>query len=143
MAPLIPIAYILLAIGSSSGRSGRRGGRGAGRGRGRGANKTSTTTSRGRKRYTRDGIKKRPSNNNDDNRQEELYPLPSLTVPNGPRPSYYTCRHSYEDTLIDEINRFVDTSCDGKVITSSPYPGLVRVQDDDSILPALYDPVYA
>jgi len=144
MAPLIPYAYILLAIGSGNER-GR--GRNSGRGRsiaGRGGNtKTSTTTGRGRKRYTRDGIKKKPSNNNDDTRQEELYPLPPLTIPNGPRPSYFTCRHSYEHTLIDEINRFVATSCDGKVLTSSPYPGLVRVEDDNSILPTLYDPVYA
>jgi len=145
MAPLIPIACVLLAIGSGSGRSGRRVARGAGRGRGRGGNtKTSTTTGRGRKRYTRDGIKKKPStDNNDDNRQEELYPLPPLTIPNGPRPSYFTCRHSYEHTLIDEIESYVDSSCDCKVVTSSPYPGLVRVEDDDSVLPTLYDPVYA
>lgn len=149
MAPLIPIAYILLAIGSGNERGrGRNSGRGrsiAGRGRGRGGNtKTSTTTGRGRKRYTRDGIKKKPSNNNDDTRQEELYPLPPLTIPNGPRPSYFTCRHSYEDTLTDEIQRY-NTRCDGdgKVITSSPYPGLVRVEDENSILPTFYDPVYA
>jgi len=146
MAPLIPIAYILLAIGSGSGRGrGRSSGRVSGGGRGRGRGNAKTTTGRGRKRYTRDGIKKKPStDNNDDNRQEELYPLPPLTKPNGPRPSYYTCRHSYEDTLLDEIQRYVDSSCDGKVvITSSPYPGLVRVEDEDSVLPTLYDPVYA
>jgi len=145
MAPLIPIAYILLAIGSGNGRGrGRNGGRGrSGRGRGRGGHTKTSTSSRGRKRYTRDGIKKKPSTDNSDNtRQEELYPLPPLTIPNGPRPSYYTCRHSYEDTLLDEIERYVDSSC-GKVITSSPYPGLVRVEDDDCILPTLYDPVYA
>jgi len=104
MAPLIPIAYILLAIGSGNGRGrGRNGGRGrSGRGRGRGGHTKTSTSSRGRKRYTRDGIKKKPSTDNSDNtRQEELYPLPPLTIPNGPRPSYYTCRHSYEDTLLD------------------------------------------
>ena len=77
-----------------------------------------------------------------------MYPLPPLTTPIKPRPSYFTCRHNYENTLIDEIQKYISINNnfddnDGKVIATSPYPGLVRVEDDGNILPTLYDPVYA
>mmetsp|Transcript_3495 Transcript_3495/g.8899 ORF Transcript_3495/g.8899 Transcript_3495/m.8899 type:complete len:607 (-) Transcript_3495:421-2241(-) len=164
------------SLGSNSGRGGgggnvynrrRKGGdgndgarrtgtaSGGGRGRGRGGDV-------GRNRYTRDGIKKRTSaskNNNDgggedgdfNRKQEKLWPLPPLTVPDGPRPTYYTCRHTYEDTLMDEIRRCAerrgspdrDNNADAMITTSSPYPGLVRVEDYDGVLPDSYDPVYA
>ena len=78
---------------------------------------------------------------------------PSLTTSNGPRPTYFTCRHTYENTLIDEIKRFASSSTsysvDGNLDTpreitaTAPYPGLVRVEDNHNILPPLYDPVYA
>jgi hypothetical protein len=85
--------------------------------------------------------------------QDELYPLPPLTTSNGPRPTYFTCRHTYENTLIDEIKRFASSSTsysvDGSLDTpreitaTAPYPGLVRVEDNHNILPSLYDPAYA
>ena len=99
----------------------------------------------GRNRYTRDGIKKKPLDDGSAQRQEGVFPLPDLTVPNGHRPAYFTCRHGYEDTLIDEIQRYASlpgaNNVDGDFVAISPYPGLVRVDND--ILPEEYDPTYA
>ena len=75
-------------------------------------------------------------------RKEEVYPLPPLTGPNGSRPFYFSTRHTYEHTLINEINRYAN-KCGGRVLAMSPYPGLVRVEDEDGVLPLYYDPVYA
>ena len=135
MAPVILVAAYLLAIGGGGYRSGP-GRTTSTKGRGGRGNTT------GRKRYTRDGTKKRPSTDKRIVRQEELYPLPPLTKPDKPRPSYFTCRHNYENTLIDEIQRYTSRNNKSLSATSSPYPGLVRVEDG-SILPTLYDPVYA
>jgi len=55
---------------------------------------------------------------------------------------YYTCRHTYEDTLINEIKQYAQ-SLNGNILAMSPFPGLVRVEDEFNILPTLYDPVYA
>ena len=46
-----------------------------------------------------------------------------------------------QDTLIDEIQRFVQP--DKEFVASSPYPGLVRVEDISNLLSEFYDPVYA
>ena len=124
------------------GRDQGRGGRGAGGG---------GTNNLGRKRYNSDGAKRSRGSEDENTRQEELSPLPRLTKPNLPRPSYYTCRHTYESTLMDEIQRFVELNVnnkdidgkDGKVVTTSPYPGLVRLEDDQELLAEYYDPVYA
>ncbi|KAL7494591.1 hypothetical protein ACHAWT_003374 [Skeletonema menzelii] len=156
--PIFLLSY-LLATGQNSdrttgigGRDGgvnlttrrsKRRGRGSGRGGGRGYGRSSESgRSVGRKRYTREGTKKTNSVDILETRQEELSPLPPMTVPNVPRPFYFTCRHSYEHTLIDEIDRFARRN-GGEVHAMSPYPGLVRVEDSDSILPTFYDPVYA
>ena len=140
MAPFYLVAYILAV--SSSGRGGR--GRAARRSGGRNSS-SAGRVGLGRKRYTRDGTKvKKPSTVEGDNKrykQDELWPLPPVTMPNEPRPSYFTCRHTYENTLIDEIQRFVQP--DDEVVVSSPYPGLVRVEDASDILSEFYDPVYA
>jgi len=147
MSRFIPVAYLLATGGG--GRGGRtasfsKSSRGGGRNNnGRDAATAGGRGGIGRNRYTRDGIKKRPSSSSDGEfKQEELHPLPPLTIPNGPRPSYYTCRHNYESTLIDETNRYAGI-LGGEVLASSPYPGLVRVEDDNDVLPTLYDPVYA
>eukprot|EP00984_Skeletonema_dohrnii_P038740 scaffold42321_cov161-Skeletonema_dohrnii-CCMP3373.AAC.2 len=161
-SPLFLLSY-LLATGPNADRATGSGGRGrggnltqrakrgrGGGGRGRGGRGAadgygrSSGRSLGRKRYTREGTKKKSNNSVDDleTRQEELSPLPPLTVPNGPRPFYFTCRHTYEHTLIDEINRYAKRN-GGEVHAMSPYPGLVRVEDNDGILPTFYDPVYA
>lgn len=123
--------------GRGSGR-GRGNGRGGGRGRGRGGR---GGMNKGRKRYNREGTKKQGSDNDSEMRQE-LSPLPPLTTPNGHRPFYFTCRHTYENTLIDEINRYAK-QLGGAVSAISPYPGLVRVEDEDCFIPTFYDPVYA
>jgi hypothetical protein len=98
----------------------------------------------GRSRYGRSGKKSqgdRTSSNQDDEPREVLQvEPPPLTDPNGLRPTYFTCRHTYESTLMDEIQRAADTST---VQTSSPAPGLVRVEDPSKALPDLFDPVYA
>jgi len=75
---------------------------------------------------------------------ELVSPLPSLTFPNGPRPSYYTCRHTFESTLIYEIvKRISEINPTLTVKASSPCPGLIRVEDGSNILPPNFDPVYA
>ena len=94
---------------------------------------------KGRKRYKPDGRKKRPVSPVSDGSTQEVVPLPPLTATNGPRPTYFTCRHSYEGTLIDEILRFAPND---EASVTSPYPGLVRV-DDGASLPGDFDPVYA
>ena len=141
-SPIFFLSY-LLATGNNVGKP-TRGGRGRGNNvtrrskRGRGGDGRSL----GRKRYARDGKKKTRSLDDLETRQEELSPLPPLTVSNGPRPFYFTCRHTYEHTLIDEINRYARQN-GGEVYATSPYPGLVRVENSDGIIPTFYDPVYA
>ena len=107
----------------------------------------------GRRRYNRSGDKIQSRGNQDTNnnngskeqQQLEVNPLPKLTSLTSSRPTYFTCRHTYEDTLIDEINRFAKLNIDGhqKIKAYSPYPGLVRVEDETKDLPPYYDPVYA
>ena len=80
-------------------------------------------------------------------------PLPSLTSPNSPRPSYFTCRHTYEDTLSEEVVREVTSYTLGgreaidQLAVSSPHPGLVCLQygqnDVTKLLPKHYNPTYA
>lgn len=67
---------------------------------------------------------------------EPLPPPPPPTDPTGPFPTYFTCRHTYEDTLIEEIVRMIPT-----VEASSPSPGLVRVED--ARIQGFYEPIYA
>ena len=107
----------------------------------------------GRRRYNRNGDKITKTNRGnkkgklditmDNTKKEEVYPLPQLTTPSSKRPSYFTCRHTYEDTLICEIERYAEEKMNGKISAMSPHPGLVRVDDGDDILPPLYDPTYA
>ena len=115
---------------------------------------TAQTQKTGRYRYGRGGERRqKPTKNSIDNTsssQSELQSLrlPPLTAPDGPRPCYFTCRHSYEEILIDEIKRHCQTlDADSDVynedLCSSPCPGLVRVKDGSKFLPELYDPVYA
>ncbi|KAL3778070.1 hypothetical protein ACHAWO_008965 [Cyclotella atomus] len=141
MSPLLLIAY-LLATGNDSSRRSRS------PVKSRAAQSSSSSRGRcdlGRNRYTRDGIKRKPpSDAEETKRQEELYLLPDLTFPEGPRPLYYTCRHGYETTLIGEIQKFaLKRATGGNVVATSPYPGLVKVVDDGGTLPKMYDPVYA
>lgn len=156
MAPFLLFAYLLATgavRGDGRGRATRTRNsvkrRVTRKGRGRGGDAAATAAGRGglgRNRYTRDGIKKRPANDskNDSSKQGKIHPIPPLTALNGPRPSYYSCRHNYEDALIDEIQRFVRSlGSGGEVIALSPCPGLVRVEGDIDLLPSFYDPVYA
>jgi len=169
ISPILIASYLLATSNNSNGGRGqtRRSGAGAGRGRGAatssgrgGGRGTDTGTGRGRggggnnnlgrKRYNSEGSKRSRGTDDGDIRQEELSPLPPLTKPNSPRPSYYTCRHTYESTLMDEIHRFVELNInknedgkDGQVVATSPYPGLVRLEDEQELLSEYYDPVYA
>ena len=96
---------------------------------------------RGRQRYA-------PTGRTGDGQQplEDVLPaVPPLTNPNGPFPTYFTCRHTYEETLVEEIKHYSPS-----VEVSSPYPGLVRAEGlpEDSLQkldkgPLLWDPVYA
>eukprot|EP00979_Chaetoceros_neogracilis_P000982 scaffold189_cov244-Chaetoceros_neogracile.AAC.14 len=151
LSPILLTSY-LLATSNDGGRGKtRRSGRGSVdgprtfRGRGDGNSGRGGEGGRGglgRKRYNREGAK-RTYSNDEDMRQKDVSPLPPLTKANSPRPSYYTCRHTYESTLMNEIHRFVEMNTDGKVIATSPYPGLVRVEVEDDILLEHYNPVYA
>lgn len=104
--------------------------------------------STGRKRYNRDGAKRKKGSRNDiPTKQVVVDPLPRITknLEDEPLPYYYTCRHTYENTLIDEIHRFASLNdCEGEVLASTPYPGLVRVEEkEEGCIPDYYDPVYA
>jgi 23S rRNA C2498 (ribose-2'-O)-methylase RlmM len=104
----------------------------------------------GRKRYSKDGTKRKargkslkPSKVKNYGTRVDVFPLPPLTTGVSSRPTYFTCRHTYENTLINEIDRYALTQFGGNVIATSPYPGLVRVEDPENILPTYLDPVYA
>ena len=102
----------------------------------------------GRNRYSRNGnkIRKESKYDNHDNISKvEINPLPPLTTKHSTiLPTYFTCRHTYEDTLINEIQRYViNEKLDGQILATSPYAGLIRVDDEMNILPMYYDPIYA
>ena len=87
---------------------------------------------KGRQRYApkrrKGATARRPSDGRGDGATSaDPLPLPPRpTKPSGPFPTYYTCRHSYEDTLMEEL-----TLQDNTLTVSSPYPGLVRVDTKD------------
>ena len=100
-------------------RSSGRGGRG-GRGRVNGVgNRSKHQTNHSNKR------KNNYSHTNDD-----FIRLPSLTTPKthpNALPYYFSCRHTYETALIEEIQRFIGSKNTTKSDVSSPSPGLVCV----------------
>ena len=96
----------------------------------------------GRKRYSKDGTKRKTSDKTL-RTPVDVFPLPPLTTGVSSRPTYFTCRHTYENTLVNEIDRYALTQFGGNVTATSPYPGLVRVEDPANILPMYLDPVYA
>jgi hypothetical protein len=81
-------------------------------------------------------------------RDEVLAPPPALTKPEGPFPWYFTCRHTYEPALIEELLRSVPDNDARMIETSNPSPGLVRVVPQKNkpnlqeLLKSL-DPIYA
>mmetsp|Transcript_8085 Transcript_8085/g.11752 ORF Transcript_8085/g.11752 Transcript_8085/m.11752 type:complete len:448 (+) Transcript_8085:59-1402(+) len=99
---------------------------------------------RGRQRYdpkrrllnrNKEGKQLKTENTLKDNTQLSHAPPP--TNYEGPFPTYFTCRHTYEETLMQEIARKLPT-----VSTSSPLPGLVRAENID-VSSALREPIYA
>lgn len=72
-----------------------------------------------------------------------LPPPPPPTNPNGPFPTYYTCRHSYEDALLEELLLLDDDS--SITASSSVCPGLVCIESttSDDKRHTFRDPVYA
>ena len=78
-----------------------------------------------------------PKEDDDGKQQADPWPAPPLpTDPTGPFPTYFTCRHTYEETLIEEI-----TLKQPFVEASSPFPGLVRIENLD--IAGFYEPIYA
>ena len=104
-------------------------------------NGQSPKKSKGRQRYNRSGTKQTDhsarykfSNHEKDKEithnkhLQEHAPMPSVTDPKmGPCPTYYTCRHTYEQTLIEELQRLSSN----KGTVSSPYPGVVMVENNE------------
>jgi Predicted SAM-dependent methyltransferase len=122
---------------------------------------------KGRKRFTRQGTKTiraraagggtNDRGNNLGQLKQDVQPLPPLPMPDSPRPFYYTCRHTYEEALMEEIQKYAmrveeQTQNDsvGRLTVSSPYPGLVRVEQQNhqerghqDLLSEYFDPIYA
>ena len=116
----------------------------------------STTSKKGTRRTPnkRDNFSRQGKGTQASNLSEmTLYdPLPPLTSASEALPTYFSCRHTYEQTLIDEIQSHVDRVKQNQESShvkerpfkiESPSPGLVRVDDPNQILSKLYDPVYA
>lgn len=106
-----------------------------------GSNNDQQNAISGRGRYGKAGTKKKVQNIDSESRvpEQQLVP-PPLTVPHGPRPTYFTCRHTYESTLMAEIEYLIASASTeqwGRTKISSPAPGLVRLEspwwDDTSI----------
>ena len=55
----------------------------------------------------------------------EVTSIPALTSINGPLPTFFSCRHGYEEPLMEEIRRAV--SDNDHLQVTSPCPGLVQV----------------
>ena len=102
----------------------------------------------GRGRYGKLGKKPPPQESSTSNRgrtslqQQEAITIvpPPLTVINGPRPTYFTCRHGYEATLMDELSALTNraqplsmkeprSDGDSQRALSTPTLGLVRLED--------------
>lgn len=142
LPPIITFTLWLLAASnndsrrSSPPRRGRDGG-------------TETDGSRlGRHRYDRSGQKRAttttssrpPVKKGSGSKQQpdvDTIRFPKPTGLNGIRPTYFTCRHTYEEILIKEIQETF-----GKVKLSSPAPGLVECLESN-LVPAFFDPAYA
>ncbi len=87
----------------------------------------------GRGRYGRAGKKKNVQSKDSELKVEAILKPPPLTWPNSPRPTYFTCRHTYETTLMDEIERLLGSSELGTTARlSTPAPGLVRLDPSRS-----------
>jgi len=86
---------------------------------------------KGRQRYApkRSTKRKRAPNRQPPNaaapKEDPLPPPPPPTDPSGPFPTYFTCRHTYEDTLMEELHLE-----DPSLVVTLPYLGLVRVESD-------------
>jgi hypothetical protein len=69
-----------------------------------------------------------------------LPPPPPLTSADRPRPSYFTCRHTYENILMEELQRIAQNE---RLALTSPFPGVVRIEPNHALDTSLWDPVYA
>jgi len=82
-------------------------------------------------------------------------PLTSTIDQKRARPFYFTCRHTYEEVLMQEIKlKGGNKNAKSTINMSSPFPGLVRVEagrddvtssggENQTLLPLDFDPVYA
>ncbi len=103
---------------------------------------------KGRQRYApkrrKGAVRQRPSDGRGaapTGASDSLPPPPRPTQLGGSFPTYYTCRHCYEDTLMEEL-----MLQDSTLTVSSPYgasSSWYNMDDDDSKSDALRDPVYA
>mmetsp|Transcript_20621 Transcript_20621/g.43714 ORF Transcript_20621/g.43714 Transcript_20621/m.43714 type:complete len:752 (-) Transcript_20621:486-2741(-) len=118
---------------SLRGRESGRGGRGRGRGRGN-SNNNNSSSSRYNQQQRRGSYSESES--------LERPPTPPLTS----RPTYFTCRHTYESALRQELQRSIAAHADAQaapgfnndyvdysklVSFSKPHPGLVLISTDD------------
>ena len=162
---LFPCSYsILLLLATSSSRRGSSSNQ-----KNKIAGSRPNDYKKGRGRYSRDGRKRQRSNDNSDkkknDREELVVPLPQVATSSSTL-TYFSCRHSYEDILMEEIQSLLspdnnDDNDDDYLNTNammeggllySPCPGLVRVDSQlmdqwhslhDENSNELMDPVYA
>lgn len=97
----------------------------------------------GRQRYNpkqRQHKKKKGKAKTPPTNKVQLAHTPKTAGPDGPFPTYFSCRHTYEETLIEEITRELPAA-----LASSPLPGLVRVDHngDGSNDSSFYEPICA
>ena len=146
------LALYLLALSNNNSNNNNRNRKNAPKKQRKNSEKSSDDAAppqRGRSRYSprsaaqnnRDN-KSKVSSSPASNRAEVEITPPPLTTPQGPRPTYFSCRHTYETTLMDELRRHYAGDDDTNLELSSPCPGLVRM-NDSKLFPQHYDPVYA
>ena len=108
---------------------------------------TGSSARKGRRRYSADGRKERPQQRGggrgnrrrrggDSHRREEPERQQRRrerppTPPLGSRPTYFTCRHTYEACLREELERSLGAAASGRVSFGKPHPGLMVVLADD------------
>lgn len=154
MRALLHFAETYLLVTSGSSQLWRRGGLSLNH-RPKKQQSASAGSTAGKKQFSSSGVGNRNKHRQKRHRENKSpqkssgtfkhFAVPPVTSPGGPFPSYFTCRHTYEDALVEEISRSCSNAIQG-ISIFSPCPGLVRVETTGDITAAescLDDPIYA